>query len=88
MPAYDYYCESCSKTFEIVQKMSDPPVTVCPHCGGAVRQVFSAGFGLNFTGKGFYTTDTHKKSTKKTTDTGTEKKSCCSSGSCSCGCSS
>ncbi|MGP1576155.1 MAG: FmdB family zinc ribbon protein [Treponema sp.] len=84
MPAYDYYCESCCKTFEIVQKMSDPPLTVCPQCGGSVQQVFSAGFGLNFTGKGFYATDTHKKSTHA----GAEKKSCCSSGSCSCGCSS
>ena len=62
MPTYDYMCDSCGYTFEAQHKMTDDPVSSCPKCGKSVHQVFSAGFGLNFTGKGFYQTDTRKKS--------------------------
>ena len=61
MPTYDYMCDSCGYAFEVQHKMTDDPVTICPQCGKTVRQVFSAGFGLTFTGKGFYQTDTQKK---------------------------
>lgn len=61
MPTYDYKCDPCGYTFEVQHKMTDDPVIVCPQCGKIVHQVFSAGFGLNFTGKGFYQTDTQKK---------------------------
>ena len=60
MPTYDYMCDSCGTAFEVQHKMADNPVIVCPRCGQSVHQVFSAGFGLNFTGKGFYQTDTQK----------------------------
>lgn len=60
MPTYDYMCDSCGTAFEVQHKMTDTPVIVCPQCGQTAHQVFSAGFGLNFTGKGFYQTDTKK----------------------------
>ena len=60
MPTYDYMCDSCGTAFEVQHKMADTPVIVCPQCGASAHQVFSAGFGLNFTGKGFYQTDTQK----------------------------
>ena len=60
MPTYDYMCDSCRTAFEVQHKMADNPVIVCPRCGQSAHQVFSAGFGLNFTGKGFYQTDTQK----------------------------
>jgi len=55
-------CDSCGTAFEVQHKMADTPVVVCPQCGTSAHQVFSAGFGLNFTGKGFYQTDTQKTS--------------------------
>ncbi|MGI5089945.1 transcriptional regulator [Treponema sp. OMZ 305] len=60
MPTYDYMCDSCGTAFEVQHKIADTPVIVCPQCGASAHQVFSAGFGLNFTGKGFYQTDTQK----------------------------
>ena len=60
MPTYDYMCDSCGASFEVQHKMTDTPAIVCPQCGAPAHQVFSAGFGLNFTGKGFYQTDTQK----------------------------
>ncbi len=67
MPTYEYRCDTCSKNFEIVQKMSDDPLSTCPDCGNSVHQIFSAGFGLSFSSKGFYTTD----SKMSTADSGT-----------------
>ena len=60
MPTYDYMCNSCGTAFEVQHKMTDTPVIVCPQCRASAHQVFSAGFGLTFTGKGFYQTDTQK----------------------------
>lgn len=33
MPIYEYRCPDCQHQFEVIQKMSDDPVTVCPECG-------------------------------------------------------
>jgi putative FmdB family regulatory protein len=56
MPLYEYECESCGSRFERIQKFSDPPVTVCPTCGGAVRKLLSSP-AIQFKGSGFYITD-------------------------------
>ena len=95
MPTYDYMCDSCGYAFEVQHRMTDNPEIVCPECGKSVHQVFSAGFGLNFIGKGFYQTDTQKKTASenvKNADTpaaSTDKTSLSCSGSCGCqgGCS-
>jgi putative FmdB family regulatory protein len=56
MPTYEYLCKSCGHRFEIWQKMSDEPLTVCPACGADIRRVvFPA--GIVFKGSGFYKTD-------------------------------
>jgi putative FmdB family regulatory protein len=46
MPAYEYQCQSCAKRFERRQKMSDPEVDSCPHCGGDVKRLISGGAGV------------------------------------------
>jgi putative FmdB family regulatory protein len=61
MPTYEYTCRSCGHTFDIVQAMSDEPLTVCPECGGELRKVFGAP-AISFKGSGFYATDHGKKS--------------------------
>ena len=65
MPTYEYRCSKCHNHFEEFQKMTDPPVKVCPSCGGSVEKLFSAGAGLLFKGSGFYITDYRSDSYKK-----------------------
>ncbi|HQT81798.1 MAG: FmdB family transcriptional regulator [Ferrovum sp. 37-45-19] len=57
MPLYEYRCQACGKASEMLQKMSDPPKTLCPHCGqeALAKQVSAAGFQLK--GSGWYVTD-------------------------------
>lgn len=62
MPTYEYACVDCGKHIEVVQSMSDPPLTVCAACGGRMRKVF-APIGIVFKGSGFYRTDSRGKST-------------------------
>lgn len=56
MPLYEYQCNDCGKTFEVIQKFSDEPLTVHPECGGAVRRLLSSP-ALQFKGTGWYITD-------------------------------
>jgi putative FmdB family regulatory protein len=42
MPVYEYQCNACGDQFELQQKLADPPVKVCPKCGGEVKKVVSA----------------------------------------------
>jgi putative FmdB family regulatory protein len=57
MPIYAYKCESCGHAKDVLQKMSDVPLSVCPECGAAAfkKQLTSAGFQLK--GSGWYVTD-------------------------------
>src|SRR3954463_5680487 len=65
MPLYEYECEACTKRFERIQKFSDPPIDVCPHCGkGPVRKLPSSP-AIQFKGSGFYITDYAKKSSSE-----------------------
>jgi putative FmdB family regulatory protein len=56
MPLYEYHCDDCDKTFERIQKFSDPLVSACPTCGGPVRKLFSSP-AIQFKGSGFYIND-------------------------------
>ena len=57
MPIYAYRCTTCGHAQDVLQKMSDPVLTVCPACGAAAytKQVTAAGFQLK--GSGWYVTD-------------------------------
>ena len=57
MPIYAYKCESCGYAKDILRKMSDEPLTVCPQCGESSfkKQLTAAGFQLK--GSGWYVTD-------------------------------
>jgi putative FmdB family regulatory protein len=60
MPLYEYQCSRCGKSFEIIQKFSDLPLTVHEGCGGPVERLISAP-AIQFKGTGWYVTD-YKKS--------------------------
>lgn len=57
MPIYAYKCSSCGFAKDVLQKISDAPLEVCPSCGQAhfKKQVTAAGFQLK--GSGWYVTD-------------------------------
>jgi putative FmdB family regulatory protein len=55
MPTYEYRCEN-GHEFEVIQSMSDDPVTTCPECGAPVERVFHP-VAVHFKGSGFYSTD-------------------------------
>jgi putative FmdB family regulatory protein len=57
MPIYAYKCDSCGFSKDVLQKISDAPLTDCPSCGAPafVKQLTAAGFQLK--GSGWYVTD-------------------------------
>jgi putative FmdB family regulatory protein len=55
MPIYEYRCEK-GHTFEVMQKMTDDPVSTCTTCEAPVQRVFHP-VAVHFKGKGFYNTD-------------------------------
>lgn len=69
MPTYSYRCTACGKAFDIQQAFTDDSLTVCPHCGGALRKLFSA-VGVSFTGSGFYRNDSRPAPAKESSDSG------------------
>ena len=56
MPIYEYECRSCGKQHEVMQKITDLPLELCPDCGGSLRKMISnTSFVLK--GTGWYATD-------------------------------
>ena len=82
MPIYAYKCASCGFAKDVLQKISDAPLTDCPECGAQAfsKQITAAGFQLK--GSGWYATDFRggstpaaEKSTDKTADKAADKSS-------------
>ncbi len=57
MPIYAYRCAECGFSKDVLQKISDAPLTTCPSCSkqGFQKQITAAGFQLK--GTGWYVTD-------------------------------
>jgi putative FmdB family regulatory protein len=53
MPLYEYECRQCGRRVEKIQKFSDPELTVCPHCAGALERTVTAA-AVSFKGGGWY----------------------------------
>ena len=76
MPFYEYRCEK-GHSFEVMQKMTDDPVTTCQTCDARVQRVFHP-VAVHFKGSGFYNTDYGKKGSKaaeKSSESKSESKS-------------
>ena len=64
VPTYEYECGRCSRRFEVRQRISEPALTTCEHCGGPVQRLLSpAPFILK--GGGWYVTDYPSEDRKK-----------------------
>ena len=64
MPTYEYECSKCPRVFEVRQRITEAPLTICDVCGGPVRRLLSAApFILK--GEGWYVTDYPSEARKK-----------------------
>jgi putative FmdB family regulatory protein len=74
MPIYEYRCEQ-GHTFEVMQRMSDDPVSMCQTCAAPVARVFHP-VAVHFKGSGFYNTDygTRKRAREKAESSSSETK--------------
>ncbi len=61
MPLYEYQCLSCGNVSEVIQRMSDDPLSTCEECGGELKKLLSAP-AFQFKGSGWYVTDYANKS--------------------------
>lgn len=70
MPLYEYDCEACGKSFEVLQKLDDPAPDACEYCsrGPVSKRMSKTGFILK--GSGWYVTDFRGGATAKTGSTG------------------
>ncbi len=69
MPIYEYQCTHCQHQFDVIQKMNEDPIKLCPQCSqqSVVKLVSAAGFQLK--GTGWYATDFKDKGKPKPTVT-------------------
>jgi putative FmdB family regulatory protein len=67
MPIYEYKCEN-GHVFDVMQKLSEAPLTTCPECGAPVRKVLHP-VSIAFKGSGFYSTDYKGAGSQKTETT-------------------
>jgi putative FmdB family regulatory protein len=75
MPIYEYRCDN-GHLFEVMQKITEDPVTTCEECGAPVQRVFHP-VAVHFKGSGFYNTDygtaRRKRETEKSAKDGADK---------------
>ena len=75
MPIYEYRCEN-GHLFEVMQKITEGPVTACETCAAPVQRVFHP-IAVHFKGSGFYNTDygtaKRKRETEKSASDGADK---------------
>jgi putative FmdB family regulatory protein len=57
MPIYEYRCTDCGFQNEYLQKVSEPPMTVCPSCGKRAFEKLLSAAGFQLKGSGWYATD-------------------------------
>ncbi len=71
MPIYEYQCQACGHQLEIMQKISDEPLSICPKCQKPSLNKLISAAGFQLKGTGWYATDfkTKPKNTSESTST-------------------
>ena len=67
MPIYEYECMKCGRIKEVLQKISDNPLTQCEHCSGELHKLVSQS-SFHLKGTGWYVTDYADKKTSDSSD--------------------
>ena len=65
MPIYEYACKQCEHVFDVLQKMSDEPLTYCPECGAPELKKLLSAPSFRLKGGGWYETDFKNNDKKK-----------------------
>jgi putative FmdB family regulatory protein len=65
MPIYEYRCEACGHELEVIQKVSDAPLSDCPTCGESTLTKLVSAAGFQLKGSGWYVTDFKDSGKKK-----------------------
>ena len=73
MPFYEYQCKNCGHDLEAMQKISDPPLKKCPHCGKSQLQRLMSAPVFRLKGGGWYETDFKGDSENKRNLVGADK---------------
>lgn len=73
MPIYEYECKSCEHVFDVLQKMSDDPLTYCPECGKQELKKLLSAPNFRLKGGGWYETDFKKDKQRNLADDGKKK---------------
>lgn len=72
MPIYEYHCTGCGRTIEVMQKISDEPLHICPSCKGTLRRLISL-TSFHLKGTGWYATDYKDKAVQGKGEQAAEK---------------
>ncbi len=70
MPIYEYQCAECKHIEEVIQKISDEPLTVCPACNKPALKKKVSASGFRLSGDGWYETDFKSGNKKNLADKG------------------
>jgi putative FmdB family regulatory protein len=86
MPIYEYRCSDCGYQNEYLQKVSEPPMKVCPTCGKEAFTKLLSAVGFQLKGSGWYATDFKngggQKPAEKKADPKPEAAPACGQGAC------
>jgi putative FmdB family regulatory protein len=72
MPIYEYECTSCCKIIEVIQRMTEDPLTNCPDCAGPVNKLVSKS-SFQLKGGGWYADGYSSKSSNGSGSTSKDK---------------
>ncbi len=86
MPIYEYRCSDCGYQNEYLQKVSEPPMKMCPTCGKEAFTKLLSAVGFQLKGSGWYATDFKgggsQKPAEKKADPKPEAAPACGQGAC------
>jgi putative FmdB family regulatory protein len=74
MPIYEYQCTACGFQKEVLQKISDEPLKICPECGKETMQKMVTAAAFRLKGSGWYETDFKKDNKKNVAESSTDSK--------------
>ena len=84
MPIYEYECVSCGHKLEVIQKLSDDPLTDCPECEQSQLKKLVSAAGFRLKGGGWYETDFKSGSKKNVVETSKEAAPASCGSACGC----
>lgn len=74
MPIYEYQCAKCGFQAEVLQKISDDPLKICPECGKPAMAKMVSAPSFRLKGGGWYETDFKSGKKKNVVDAAGDKK--------------